>query len=58
MAGREAGLDITQAAEIVWALSSPEIYNLFTVDRGWSQEKYLGWLGDTLVRLLLPGTSY
>jgi TetR/AcrR family transcriptional regulator of autoinduction and epiphytic fitness len=48
------GLDITQAAEIVWAISSPEVYNLFTVDQGWPKEKYVDWLGDTLVRLLLP----
>ena len=49
------GLDITQAAEIVWAIGSPEVYNLFTVDRGWPKEKYVDWLGDALVRLLLPG---
>ncbi|MEJ2597133.1 MAG: helix-turn-helix domain containing protein [Anaerolineales bacterium] len=49
------GLDTNQAAEIVWAISSPEVFNLFTVDRGWSKEKYLDWLGDTLVQLLLPG---
>jgi TetR/AcrR family transcriptional regulator of autoinduction and epiphytic fitness len=46
------GLDVAQAAEIVWALTSPEVYNLFTVDRRWAKEKYVQWLGDTLVRLL------
>jgi TetR/AcrR family transcriptional regulator of autoinduction and epiphytic fitness len=48
------GLDVAQAAEIVWAITSPEVFNLFTVDRGWPKEKYVDWLGDTLVRLLLP----
>ncbi len=48
------GLDIAQAAEIIWAVTSPEIFNLFTIDRGWPKEKYVDWLGDTLVRLLLP----
>jgi TetR/AcrR family transcriptional regulator of autoinduction and epiphytic fitness len=47
------GLDATQAAEIVWGITSPEIYNLFTVDRGWPKEKYVDWLGDALVHLLL-----
>lgn len=47
------GLAIEQAAEIAWAMSSPELYNLLTVDRGWSREAYGLWLGDTLVRLLL-----
>jgi AcrR family transcriptional regulator len=49
------GSDITQAAQIVWALTSPELYNLFTVDRSWPKEKYVRWLSDALVRLLLPG---
>jgi AcrR family transcriptional regulator len=49
------GLDAAQAAESVWALTSPEVYNLFTIDRGWPKEKYVSWLGDALVRLLLPG---
>jgi AcrR family transcriptional regulator len=48
------GLDATQAAEILWGITSPEIYNLFTVDRGWPKEKYVDWLGDALVQLLLP----
>jgi TetR/AcrR family transcriptional regulator of autoinduction and epiphytic fitness len=47
------GPDIIQATEIVWAISSPEVYNLLTVDRGWTKEKYVHWLGDTLVQLLL-----
>jgi AcrR family transcriptional regulator len=48
------GLDDTQATEIVWAISSPEVFSLLTVDRGWSKERYARWLGDTLTRLLLP----
>lgn len=48
------GLDTAQATEIVWAITSPEVYNLLTVDRGWSREQYAGWLADSLVRLLLP----
>jgi hypothetical protein len=52
------GLEAAQAAESVWALSSPEVYNLFTVDRGWSKEKYVHWLSDALVRLLLPGGQF
>jgi hypothetical protein len=49
-----AGLDEEQAAEIVWTVSSPDVYRLLTVDRGWSQERYVQWLGETLRRLLLP----
>jgi AcrR family transcriptional regulator len=49
-----AGLDDAQAAEIVWTITSPEVFSLLTVDRGWSRERYAHWLGDTLARLLLP----
>lgn len=49
-----AGLDVAQGTEIVWAMTSPEVFTLFTVDRGWSREKYIAWLSDTLIRLLLP----
>jgi AcrR family transcriptional regulator len=48
------GLGKSQAAETVWAITSPELYRLLTVDRGWSHERYVQWLGDTLTRLLLP----
>lgn len=48
------GLDVLQAAEIVWGITSPELYTLFTVDRGWSREAYGRWLADSLIRLLLP----
>lgn len=53
--GLREGLDVVQAAETVWTLTSPEVYNLFTVDRGWSQAQYSRWLADALIRLLLPG---
>jgi AcrR family transcriptional regulator len=48
------GLDETRATEIVWSIASPEIYSLLTVDRGWSREYFAKWLGEMLVRLLLP----
>jgi AcrR family transcriptional regulator len=47
-------LDVEQAAEIIWTITSPEVFSLLTVDRGWPRERYAFWLGDTLVRLLLP----
>ena len=48
------GLDDSQATEIVWTITSPEVYRLLTVDRGWSRERYVHWLEDTLARSLLP----
>ena len=48
------GLDPPQATDLVWSVASPEIFNLMTVDRGWSRNHFATWLGDTLTRLLLP----
>jgi AcrR family transcriptional regulator len=48
------GLDQVRAAEVIWSMTSPELYLLFRRDRGWSDEQYVEWLTDTLIRLLLP----
>ena len=42
------------AADIIHALMSPEVYRLLVVDRGWSAERYERWLRTTLVDQLLP----
>ena len=47
------GLSPEQAAETVWAISSGEVFNLLTDDRGWPREQYVSWLADTLSRVLL-----
>ena len=48
------GLDQTQAAELIWSMTSPELYLLLRRDREWTDEQYAIWLADTLIRLLLP----
>ena len=42
------------AADVVHALGSPELYRLLVVDRGWKPERYARWLERTLVDQLLP----
>lgn len=46
-------LTLAEAAETVWAITSAELYNLLTVDRGWSGEQYEQWLVKTLKKILL-----
>ncbi len=49
--------DMTPAAhatDVVWALTSPELFLLLTRERGWSKEAYAAWLSDTLIKGLLP----
>jgi hypothetical protein len=48
------GLRERDAADIVHALASPEVYGLLVLDRGWSAERHEKWLTETLVDQLLP----
>ena len=41
------------AADIIHALMSPEVYRLLVVDRGWRPERYERWLTGILVDQLL-----
>jgi len=47
-------MDETHARDIVWTLTSGEVFLLLTRDRGWSKEQYAEWLADMLIRALLP----
>lgn len=49
-----AQLSREQAADTVWALTSAEVYHLFTADRRWPPERYEAWLAATLEAALLP----
>jgi hypothetical protein len=52
------GLRERDAADIVHALASPEVYGLLVLDRGWNAERYEKWLRSILVdQLLPPGAS-
>ena len=48
-----AGLTVDDAADIIWATASSELFVLMTEQRGWSLERYEAWLHDTWHRLLL-----
>jgi AcrR family transcriptional regulator len=43
-----------EAADVIHALMSPDVYLLLVSDRGWSPDRYEDWLGGTLVAQLLP----
>ena len=47
------GIDLETAADILYALGSPETYRLLVVDRGWREDRFEAWYGETLERLLL-----
>ena len=52
--GLRAGLSVDEAADVIWATNSSELYVMLTVERGWAPDRYERWLADTWRRLFLP----
>ena len=46
-------ITVNEAADVLWGVSSPEIWELFVLDRGWKTKRMQGWIADTLDRALL-----
>jgi AcrR family transcriptional regulator len=47
------GLREADAADVIHAFLSPELYRLLVIDRGWKAERYKRWLTTTLAQQLL-----
>ena len=47
------GLDPQHARDILWSLTSRDLYRMLVRDRGWTAQQYEDWLGDTLVEALV-----
>ncbi len=47
-----------EAADIIHALMSPEVYRLLVADRGWRPARYERWLARTLIDQLLPPAAH
>lgn len=48
-------LGVDAAADLLWTLNHPTVYWLLVGERGWSEERYRGWLEGTLRDQLLGG---
>ena len=48
----DPGLDKTEAADIVYALLSPDVHRILTVERGWPADRYERWIARSLSALL------
>jgi hypothetical protein len=46
-------VSIEEAADVIWATNSPELYVLLVQERGWDPDQYARWLADAWRRLLL-----
>ena len=47
-------LSAARAAEIIWAVTTPEAYLLTQRHLDWSHDEWISWLGQSLADLLLP----
>lgn len=46
-------LSFQKARDILWSLTSPDLYHLFTAERKWTPEEFESWLTETLASQLL-----
>lgn len=53
----QPGSTIAQAADILWTYSSPELYELLVLRRGWSAEHYGHFVAQAMIAALLPPTA-
>ncbi len=49
----ELAVSLEEAADVLWATNSPELYLLLVHRRGWTDEQYQRWLARSWQRLLL-----
>jgi hypothetical protein len=54
LGGVREGVTVEDAGDVLFAVSSPEMYELLVLRRGWSIERYARYVRDTLTHALLP----
>jgi AcrR family transcriptional regulator len=47
------GLSEDQATDVMFTVQAPSLYSMFTVDLGWSADRYEEWLAHAIPHLLL-----
>jgi hypothetical protein len=48
------GITLDTAADVLWIYSSPELYELLVIRRGWSVKRYGRLIADAMIAALLP----
>jgi AcrR family transcriptional regulator len=48
------GITLDAATDVLWTYSSPELYELLVIRRGWSVERYGRFIADSMIAALLP----
>lgn len=50
-------IDFAGARDILWSLTSRELYRMMVIERNWPPETYEKWLADTLIKVLIKVAS-
>jgi AcrR family transcriptional regulator len=50
-------ITVEEAGEVMWTYSSPELYELLVVTRGWLPERYGAFIAEAMIAALLPPNS-
>lgn len=48
-----SGLSFEEATDVLWALTSYDVYRMLVVEQSWEPERYETWLAQLLVQHLL-----
>jgi AcrR family transcriptional regulator len=48
-----ADITLAQAADVLWTYSSPELYELLVLRRGWTRKRYGRFIADAMIHALL-----
>jgi AcrR family transcriptional regulator len=51
------GVNPALAADLLFAIASPDVYRLLVLQRGWSANRYEGWLAENLLNQLSTSGS-
>lgn len=49
-----AGVSLEEARDVLWSYSSPELYELLVLRRGWPPDRYGRFVADGMIAALLP----
>jgi AcrR family transcriptional regulator len=48
-------LSAAEAADLLWLLTDDSLHRALVAERGWAEERFAAWLGETMCSLLLAG---
>jgi hypothetical protein len=48
-----SGITLARAADVLWTFSSPELYELLVLRRGWTPRRYGAFIAEAMIHALL-----